>query len=115
MLHPRLTSLAVVAGLAAAAGCYSGPSRPWFHKQRDLPASPSGCADCAAGAGVSEGPILGDPNVVVPPGNGVAPDAGLPPGAIPVPGNGGGLVPQPGGVPPRLVPTPQAQPEPFRP
>jgi hypothetical protein len=83
----------------------------------------AGCEGCDGGAGVAEGPILGDPTVFVQPGNGVPSNGGLPPGAIPVPSeNGGRLVPQPG-VPPlasppnggRLVPTPQAQPEPFRP
>jgi hypothetical protein len=127
MFHPRLTILPLTVALALSAGCYSGPPRPWFHKHGNTMPTTAGCEGCdAAGgmAGVSEGPILGDPTVFVQPGSGIPPtNGGLPPGAIPVPSeNGGRLVPQPG-VPPlasppnggRLVPMPQAQPEPFRP
>lgn len=124
MYHPRPMTLAVAAGLMLFAGCFSGPPRPWFQKHGNAVPTTAGCEGCDGMTGLPEGPLLGDPNMIMMPGNGIPSNGGLPPGAIPVPPteNGGRLVPQPG-VPPltapppggRLMPTPQAQPEPFRP
>lgn len=133
MFHPRLALVTVAAGLALTCGCYSGPSHPWFQKHSNPVPTTVGCEGCDSTPGVSEGPLLGDPGGFATPdigypqnggypfNGGYPSNGGLPPGAIPAPmENGGRLTPQPG-VPPlatppgRLMPTPQAQPEPFRP
>src|SRR5437870_12857222 len=108
MVRTRLAALAVAAGLC---GCSTLANHPWFNHTPRPVSECAGCPTCPGCPGyggevgaypVTEGPVLGDAPVVVPA----------------VPGNGNGLVPQPGvpplTSPPRLVPQP-AQPIPYQP